>query len=79
MSQETRTVSLTVDELQFVLDGLDLLYSRTLRKASHAQPRQPKHMDQLRQCQVILQKLAMLKHHPEIFPAANVTLGSAIR
>ena len=77
MSEETRTVELTVDELQFVLDGLQLLYSRLLRNAAHSQPRHPKQMDQLKHCQVVLQRLAMLKHHPEVFPAADVTLGPA--
>lgn len=61
-TEETRTITLTLEELGFVLDGLELLYHRLVKHAERQDPRQQKLIEQLKHCQITLQKLAMIKH-----------------
>ena len=60
MEMETHTVTLTSEQVKIVCDALDAAYNRLVKKAERVSPRPHKISDQLRDCQITLQKFATI-------------------
>jgi hypothetical protein len=59
-----KTIELSEHELNMAIEGLELVYLRMLKKAAHMnQPRNMKTIEELRECQITLQKFLAKKAH----------------